>query len=174
MLDGVNDELIAGLATVTLSDAGALGFPGPLSFEVTAPVVLFLLPGVVAVTVTLNWHWPFAAIVAPDSAMLPPFVVNVPPQVAVVAFATVRPDGRVSVKPTPVSDVPGLDWVIVNVRDEVWPTGTEVGLNDALMAGGKGVLTVSCAVLTLPLPPSVDVTALVELDLMPGVVPIAV
>jgi hypothetical protein len=34
----------------------AEGFPGPVSLDVTGPVVLFFTPGVAPVTVTLNWH----------------------------------------------------------------------------------------------------------------------
>jgi len=43
--------------------------PGPPFADVTAPVVLFLTPAVVPVTVTENMHVPLAAIVAPVSVI---------------------------------------------------------------------------------------------------------
>ena len=49
-----------GVATVKLAEAV---LPVPPLVEVTAPVVLVNCPDAVPVTVTLNWHWPFAAMV---------------------------------------------------------------------------------------------------------------
>jgi hypothetical protein len=73
--------------------------------------------------------------VAPVREMvLPPVIVSVPPHGELVEFGTARPDGRVSVKPTPVSvTVPVLAMVIFSV---VIPfKGTLAAPNDLLMTG---------------------------------------
>src|SRR5579885_3616372 len=91
-----------GEATVKLAVAV---LPVPPFVEVTLPVVFVYWPEAAPVTVTENWHWPLAAIVAPDSEIpVGAVTVRVPPQTDAVAFATVRPVGSVSVKATPVSD----------------------------------------------------------------------
>ena len=61
------------------------------------------MPAAAPVTVTLNWHWLFTAMVAPVKAIpVGAVVVSVPPQTVAEAFATVKPVGSVSVKATPV------------------------------------------------------------------------
>jgi hypothetical protein len=93
--------MLGGEATVRFADAV---FPVPPLVEVTLPVVLVYWPEVAPVTVTLNWHWLFTAIVAPVSAMpVGAVVVSVPPQTVAEEFATVRPVGSVSVNATPAS-----------------------------------------------------------------------
>jgi len=79
-LEAPNDLVsVGGEATVT--DAVLLVVPVPPLLDVTAPVVLFLTPDVVPVTVTLNMQFPLAAIDAPASEITPValVVVNVPP-----------------------------------------------------------------------------------------------
>src|ERR1041384_4314972 len=95
--------IVGGVPTVRFAVAV---LPVPPLVEVTLPVVLVYCPATAPVTVTLNTHWPPAAIVAPLSAIpVGAVVVNVPPQTVEVAFATVNPVGRVSVNATPVSAV---------------------------------------------------------------------
>jgi hypothetical protein len=102
MVSAPNSLLIdGGEATVKLAEAV---LPVPPLVEVTFPVVFVYWPEAVPVTVTLNWHWLFTAIVAPVNVIpVGDVVVSVPPQTVAVALATVRPVGRVSVKATPVS-----------------------------------------------------------------------
>src|SRR5262249_34622514 len=70
--------IIGAEATVTV--AVLLAAPVPPFVDVTAPVVLFLTPPVVPVTVRLNVQFPLAAIVAPVSVIrLLPVPVSVPP-----------------------------------------------------------------------------------------------
>src|ERR1051326_1862297 len=93
--------IVGGLATVRLAEAV---LPVPPLVEVTFPVVFVYWPAAAPVTVTLNWHWLFTAIVAPESAMpVGAVVVSVPPQTVAVALATVSPVGSVSVNATPVT-----------------------------------------------------------------------
>src|SRR5262249_38139503 len=110
--------MLGGVATVRFAVAV---LPVPPLVELTLPVVLVYWPDAAPVTVTLNWQLPFAAIVAPVSAMpVGAVVVSVPPQTVEVALATVKPVGRVSVKATPVSEtVLAAGFVIVNVSDVV-------------------------------------------------------
>src|SRR5262249_30723923 len=58
--------MLGGLATVRFAVAV---LPVPPLVEVTAPVVLVYWPDAAPVTVTENWHWPLAAIVAPVREM---------------------------------------------------------------------------------------------------------
>jgi hypothetical protein len=100
--------------------------------------------------------------------------VSVPPQTAALELATVTPAGSESVKPIPVSELPAFGFVMVKVRLEVWLVVMVDGLNEVAMLGGNGALTVSVALELLPLPPSFELTALVELDFVPAVVPVTV
>ena len=76
--------IVGGVATVKLAVAV---LPVPPFVEVTFPVVLVNCPAAAPVTVTLNWHWLFAAIVAPVKAIpVGAVVVSVPPQTVAEAF----------------------------------------------------------------------------------------
>ena len=114
---GLNVKL-SGAATARVEVAM---LPVPPFVDVTLPVVLEKLPAAAPVTVTLNWHWPLAAIVAPLRAMpVGAVVVTVPPQAVVVPSATVKPVGNASVKATPVSAaVFAAGFVMVKVSAEV-------------------------------------------------------
>src|SRR5438552_14868807 len=104
----------------TITEAVAV-FPVPPFAEVTAPVVLTLLPAVVPVTLTVKVQEPLAATVAPARLMLPDPAVAVivpPPQepVSPLGVATISPLGNISVKATPVSAAEALQLGIVNIR----------------------------------------------------------
>jgi hypothetical protein len=93
-----------GASTVKLADAVP---PVPPSIEVTCPVVLFLVPGVVPVTLTEKVHDALAARVPPERLTVPAsaVAVTVPaPQVPVSPFGveTTKPAGSVSLNATPV------------------------------------------------------------------------
>jgi hypothetical protein len=123
--------------------------------EVTALVVLFLVPALVPVTFTVKLQKALAASVAPDWLTLdePAVAVIVPPPhepVSPFGVATTRPAGSVSLNPTPLSDIPALGFERVNVRVVVPLSGMRstpkalpiVGgmkptvLNDATARGG--------------------------------------
>src|SRR6185312_2805930 len=158
-----------GVATVKLAEAV---FPVPPLVEVTFPVVLVNCPEAAPVTVTLNWHWLFAAIVAPESAIpVGAVVVKVPPQTVAEALATVSPVGSVSVKATPVSGstfAAGL--VIVNVSEVVAFRTMLLGLKTLAIDGGASTLMLAEAV--PPVPPSVEVTLPVVLFCKPAAIPV--
>ena len=115
--------------------------PLPPSFEVTALVVLFCVPAVVPVTLTLNVHEALAASVAPAKLTLPDPAVAVivpPPQLPVSPFgvATARPAGNASVKPTPVN-VEALGLVMVKLSEVDPLSGMLPAPNAIAMVGGK-------------------------------------
>src|SRR5207302_8410814 len=124
------------------------------------------------VTVTLNWHWLFGAIVAPERVIpVGAVVVSVPPQTVAEALATVKPVGKVSVKATPVSGstfAEGL--VMVNVREVVPLCAIVDGANTFAIDGGACTLTLVEAV--PPVPPSVEVTLPVVLFCSPAAIPV--
>ena len=80
--------------------------PSPPSEEVIALVVLTLEPTVVPVTVILKLHEVFAASDPPEKEIvLGAVVVREPPQAEVgPEVTTVRPAGKVSVNPIPLSE----------------------------------------------------------------------
>src|SRR5713101_753853 len=163
-------EMVSGVATLRLAEAV---LPVPPLVEVTLALVLVYGPAAAPVTVTLNWHWLLALMVAPDNAMpVGLVVVNVPPHTVVVPLATVRPVGSVSLNATPASaTVLAAGLVMVNVRDVVALRAIDAGLNTLAIEGGA--TTVRMAGLLLePVPPSKELTAPVVLDLVPAVVPV--
>jgi len=164
--------IVGGANTVIV--AVLLVVPGPPFVDVTAPVVLFLTPAVVPVTVTENMHVPLAAIVAPVSVIwLLPVIVSVPPHCDVVPLATDKPAGNVSVNPTPVSATVAFGFEMVNERVVVWFSGT-VGAAKALPIVG-GATTVRVAVLLVdPGPVSVALTGPLVLFFTPGVAPVTI
>jgi hypothetical protein len=132
---------VGGVApTITLAEVAP---PVPPSTDVTAPLVLFFAPDVVAVTFTLNVHEPVAASVAPVKLILPDppaAVIEPPPQLPVspVGAETTTPNGNVSVKPTPVRALLALGLVIVKLSDVVPPTGRLAARKDAIVGGPTG------------------------------------
>lgn len=163
MLAAANNLLKTGGAT-TVIVAVLLGLPAPVSVALIAPVVLFITPGVVPVTVTVTKQVVPGARLAPDKAMLVgTVVVSVPPQTVLVALATVRPAGKVSVKATPVSVKLALVLWSVNVRVAVLFSAIVVALNAFEIVGG--LTTVMLAVATLPVRPPASVAVTFELVL---------
>ena len=165
-----NDFVIEG-AEATVKFAVAV-FPVPPLVELTAPVVFVNCPEAAPVTVTLNWHWLLAAIVAPVIE-IPVGAVNVsvPPQTVALAFGTVSPVGSVSVNNTPVrATVFAAGFVIVNVNDVVAFKAIVPGVNTLAIEGGATTLTLAEAV--PPVPPFVEVTFPVVLFCVPAAVPV--
>jgi hypothetical protein len=123
--------------STTTREAEAV-LPLPPSVDVTAVVVLFLVPEVAPVTVTLNVQLLFAASDPPEKdIVLGAVVESEPPQVAVGPLvATVTPAGKVSVNPMPVSEFDRFGLVTVNDRVEVPPVKIEVGEKDLARTGG--------------------------------------
>src|SRR5262245_28919998 len=158
-----------GLATVRFAVAV---LPVPPLTEVTAPVVLVYWPETAPVTVTENWHWPLAAIVAPVREMpVGAVVVTVPPQIVAEALPTVNPVGSVSVKLTPVSETvlaPGL--VMVKVSEVVAFSAIVFGVKTLAIDGGATTLIEADAV--PPVPPWVELTLPVVLFCRPAAVPV--
>src|SRR6266852_9817698 len=149
--------------------------PVPPLVELTLPVVLSLEPEVVGVTFTLTAHELLAAIVPPLKLMVvsPAAGANVPPHVLLEpgTAATCRPSGKVSLTATPLKAVPVLGLVMVKVRVEVPPTEVLVGEKALLILGCATTASVTVLLLE-PVPPSVEVTAPVVLDLLPALVPV--
>jgi hypothetical protein len=140
--------------------------------EVTFPVVFVYCPEAAPVTVTLNWHWLFTAIVAPVSVIpVGAVAVSVPPQTVAEALATVRPVGSVSVNATPVrATVLAAGLVIVNVSEVVAFSAMLLGLKTLAIDGGA--TTVMLAEAVPPVPPSVEVTLPVVLFCNPAAIPV--
>src|SRR5260370_36761125 len=124
------------------------------------------------VTVTLNWHWLFVLMVAPESGIrVGEVVVNVPPRVVAEESATVSPVGSVSANATPVRGTvlaPGL--VMVKVSDVVVFSAMVTGLKALAIEGGA--TTVMEAEAVPPAPPSVEVTLPVVLFWSPAGTPV--
>ena len=99
-------------------------------------------------------------------------VVSVPPQVAEVLLATVKPVGSVSVNATPASGSGfAAGFVIVNVSDVVAFSAIADGLNALAIEGGPSTWIVA-VLLGSPVPPSVELTGPVVLFWMPAAVPV--
>src|SRR5262249_37185 len=151
---------------------GVAVLPVPPLVEVTAPVVLVYWPDAAPVTVTENWHWPLAAIVAPVREMpVGAVVVTVPPQIVAEALPTVKPGGSVSVDATPVRAIGVAAGVGgVKVREVVALSAMVEGLNTLAIEGGPSTLIEAEAV--PPVPPSVELTLPVVLFCRPAAVPV--
>jgi hypothetical protein len=149
--------------------------PVPPLVDVTC-TELFLTPGEVPVTLTIMMQVVTPnGIVAPLILTLvaPGFAVNVGeigPQPAMPSELTTRPAGKLSVKPTPVNEVPVFGLLTVRVRLVPPFSGIVAAPNDFLIEGGVA-RTITLAVAVLPVPPLVDVTV-TELFLTPGEVPV--
>jgi len=149
--------------------------PVPVSVELTAPVVLDLLPAVVPVTFTLMLQEPLIASAPPLRLMLllPAVAVSDPPHVLLAPFgvATTSPETRVSEKATPVKPVPVLGLARVNVTLVEPLSGMLATPNALLMVGGATTVRVA-VLLVAPAPVSVELIAPVVLDLLPALVPV--
>ena len=156
--------------TVTVSLAV---FPVPAFAEVTASVVFVIWPGEVGVTSTLTVHARFAATVPPASwtSEAPGVAVNEPPHelTGFAGSATTRPAGNESVTPSPVTATE-FELEMSSAIRTVPFSGTNSALNVLTIDGGAS--TSRFAVAGLPLAVSAEVTALVVLAFVPGVVPV--
>ena len=170
---GVPNVFVIPGGEITLRVAAA-ALPVPALLEVTALVVLTMLPADVPFTFTLNVHEPFPAMLAPDKVTLfdpGAAVIDPPPHAPVRPFgvATARPFGKASVNPTPVSGTV-LALATVKLRLVVPLTGTRAAPKDFVIAGGTTTATLAVAV--APVPPSVEVIAAVVLFCTPITVPV--
>jgi hypothetical protein len=150
IVGAANDfDMLAGPTTVIM--AVLLVAPGPLSFELMAPVVFICTPAAVPVTVTMNEQVPLAASVPPVNEIIPgAVVVTVPPQVARVPLGTDSPAGSMSVKLIPDSDWLVFGLVIVNIKLVVPPTGMLASPNPLVSVGAAATLIETVAVLVQP------------------------
>jgi hypothetical protein len=168
---------VGGATTVSVAEAV---LPVPPFVDVTALVVFRNCPAVVAVTATLKVQLALAAMVAPDReiVLLPLVERGVPPQTVLVPLATVRPAGKTSVKPMPISaTVLAAGLVMVKLKEvELFVTIID-GMNTLEITGGAVPLTtVMDAIAALPVIPmeepapssKVAVMLLVVLILLPS------
>jgi hypothetical protein len=165
-------EIAGADATAMLADAVA---PAPPLADWTAAVVLVYAAETVPITPTVRVHELETARLPPVriTLALPATAVAVPPQVLASpsGVATCSPDGKVSVKPTPVSaTLLAAGLVSVNVRLVVPFTGIAGAPNTFAIAGGATTMRVAEA--GTPGPPSLDDKGLVTLFLVPAVVPV--
>ena len=147
--------------------------PVPASVEEIAPVVLFFAPAVVPVTLTENEQEALVAIVPPERLTAPePAVATIVPEpqepVRPLGVETIKPEGRVSLKATPVIPEVVFGLVIVKVR-LVEPLRGMLAAPKAFAIVGVP-MTVSEALEVLPVPPFVELTVTL-LFLTPVVVP---
>src|SRR5262249_8952522 len=150
-----NDFAIVGGAT-TVTVAVFDGNPVPDSLELIGPVVLFLIPAVVPVTVNVIVQLAPAARVPPvNVSVLLPLIVRAPPRGVVVSLRAVTPACRVSVNATPVCAAVHLGLVIVRRSADVAAIAIVPAPKDFAIVGG--VTTVIVAVFDAdPVPPSVE------------------
>ena len=135
---------VGGEITLSVADAAV---PFPPSVEVTGPLVLFFTPSVTARMFTLNVQDAPAGSVAPVRLTVPEPAVAVmvpPPHEPLRPFgvATIRPDGSVSVKPTPLNDAAAFGFVMVKLR-LVLPFGGIVAAPKVLVIVGAKTRVVS-------------------------------
>ena len=163
MLPAPNALLIVGGATTVRLALEV--FPVPPSVEVTW-TELFFIPALVPVTFTENVHDDPAAgdaVKVPPERLIEPLpatavIVPAPHEPVMVGVAaTTTPEGRVSVKATPLSATFVFGFVIVKLSVLFVLSGMLVGLKLFVMLGGAATDRLADAV--LPVPPFVDVTA---------------
>src|ERR1700691_435318 len=159
-----------GATTVRVAEAAS---PVPPWFEVTALVILVLVPAVVPVTCTEDEHEPLAAMVTPERLTLPPpcAALGVPPQVLVCPLgdATTSPIGSASVNAIPAMDSAGFGLLRLKVKVVVLFSGILAAPNAIKSVGAAN--TVTLAVETLPAPPVTEVTETV-LFCVPAAMPV--
>jgi hypothetical protein len=141
--------IVGGATTVRLAEAVPAG---PVSADVTAPVVLFFVPALVPVTCTTTAQEPLAGSVAPVRLTLdePATAVTAPPHVLLSpsGLATTRPAGNESLNPTAVS-APLFEFVSVTVSAVVSLSGRLATPNALPIVGGA--TTANDSVLDNPL-----------------------
>src|SRR6266849_4989552 len=161
----------------TASVAVLLVPPAPVSFELTAPVVLLFSPTLVPVTFRPTLHDALAARLPPLrlKLVLPAVApVTLPSQVllALGTAATCNPLGRLSVNETSVRASVELGLVMVNVRLVDPLSGIVVAPKALEMV--SGVATLRFAEAVLPVPTLVEVTLALVLVYCPAAAPVTV
>jgi hypothetical protein len=162
-----------GAATAIVAEALP---PVPPSVDATLPVVLIGAPAAVPVTFSENVHEVFAARLAPFRLIeLVAWVALIvpPPQAPDRPFGVemIRPAGRVSLKPTPVSPIvlpAGLAIVKLTVADPF--SGMLAALRASLMVGGAA--TARLAEAAFPAPALDDATAVLVFVKLPALLPV--
>ena len=153
MVLALNTLLTLGCPTDKVSSAFTSLLP-PLA-EVTPPtgMVLVYAPAEAARAFTVIWQLPDAGITPPTrrTLPLPPAAVNVPPQLFVAPGngPMTNPDGKVSVKLTPVMAV-GTALLSVMVRTESTLRPTGLGANDFCTSRALTFNVAVAAVVLLP------------------------
>jgi len=164
--------MVGGVPTI-FKVAVLLVAPVPPSVEVIGPVVLGFMPVVVAVTFTEIVHEPLPATDPADKLIEPEpaTAVVVPLQEVLRPFgvATTNPAGKISVKAMPLRLVV-FGFEIVNVRLVLVFRLIWAAPNAFEIVGGASTMMLAEAV--LPVPPLVELTALVVLSFWPAVVPV--
>ncbi len=164
---------VGGDVTTRVADAV---LPIPPFVDVTAAVVLVRLIGSVPRTFTLNVQEPLMGSAAPDklTEFEPEMAAIAPPPhdpVWLAGVPTTNPDGKMSVNPTPArASRLAAGFVIVNVRVVVPFRGIGLVPNAIVIKGGNKTVTLADAV--APVPPSVDVTAVVVVFCSPVARPV--
>ena len=119
-------------------------------------------PTVVPVTFTDRVH-ELAALTEPPLRLMVVAAApaeNVPPQVSVAVgeLATCRPLGKVSLNETPLRASEAFGLLMVKLSVEIPFSAIVVGENDFVIVAGVPTLSVAW-LLTVPVPPSVELTA---------------
>lgn len=162
-----------GATTVMLAEAV---FPNPPSMDVTLLVVLLSTPATVPFTTMVNMHVPRGGSVIPLAVRtLAVKVSTVAGQdpADVTGPTAASPEGKVSVKPTPLNATVPFGFVIVKVRVVFWFSGTVGAANALWIIGGATTVIVAEA----PVPAlllSLAVMLEVALFFTPGVRPTTV
>ena len=134
-LVGAKALVMVGGATTT--NVAAAVVPVPPLVELTVPVVLTLFPAVDGVTVAVTVQLPPPAMDAPLRTIEVEVEAETTPLVQLVATPVwVMPEGRLSVKATPVRVVEAFGLVRVMVSPEVLPSAMVAGLKALAMVGG--------------------------------------
>jgi hypothetical protein len=130
--------------------------PMPPSVEVTLPVTLFWVPGIVLATLTEKVHDPLAASDAPERLITFVFGVAVivpPPQLPdrpLLGLVITSPAGNVSLNPIPVIVFDEFGLVIVKLSEVAAPSGMLAAPNALLIVGGVSTVTDAADVLPVP------------------------
>lgn len=156
-----------GPSTLRVAEAGR---PLPPSIELTELVVLVSVPSALAVTFTENVQEAVAASVAPErlTEALPGTALMIPephePVKPLLGETTVKPEGKLSVKPMPVCAAPVSVLWTVKLRVVVPFCAMLPAPNDLLRVGGAPTVRVAVAVAAVPVPPleELGVTLLVK------------
>ena len=170
---GENAFAMVGTVGATVMVAVLLTLPVPPWVEETVVVVLFLMPAVAPVTVTVMVHDEPAAIVPPVNVnKFDPVMTKLPPQTAVVLLTAINPAGKGSVKATPVKLIALFGLAITIVSVAVPDSAIAEVENDFEIVGGA-LTTITAVLLGLPVP-RLEVSAVVTFGHKPTATPVTV